>query len=57
MEYNFNYKLKFQVPQPSFAPPKSGVRTRCPSNAHTVHVWLSHSARAVRVWLTHGLLT
>ena len=68
MEYNFNYKLKFQVPQPSFVPPKSGARARCPSGAHAVHVWLTHSVRGARlassrcassspvvcVWLAHG---
>ena len=54
MEYNFNYKLKFQVPQPSSAPPKLGVCARCPSDAHVVHVWLSHSARLARPWCTSG---
>ena len=49
MEYNFNYKLKFQVPQPSSAPPKLGACARCPSGVHAVHVWLTHSARGVRL--------
>ena len=54
MEYNFNYKLKFQVPQPSSAPPKSGVRVRCPSGAHAVHVWLACGARVVPIWCARG---
>ena len=55
-----NYKLKFQVPQLSSAPPKSG--------AHAMPIWCAHSAclarplcvlctsgpLAVRVWLAHG---
>ena len=48
MEYNFNYKLKFQVSLHLHH--LSQVRARCPAGAHTVHVWLVLSVRAVRVW-------
>ena len=48
MEYNFNYKLKFQVSLHLHH--LSQVRARCPSGAHTVHVCLVLSVRAVRVW-------
>ena len=68
MEYNFNYKLKFQVPQPSAAPLKSGARAmpiwcvrgaclarpRCPSGSPAVPVWLTCGARTVHVWLARG---
>ena len=36
MEYNFNYKLKFQVSRHLHH--LSQVRVRFPSSAHTVHV-------------------
>ena len=65
---NFNYKLKFQVPQPSSAPPKSGAlampiwyahgaclaRPQCASGPLTVRILLARGARAVCVWLACG---
>ena len=49
MEYNFNYKLKFQVSLHLHH--LSQVRARCSFGVHTVHVWLTLSALAVRIWL------
>ena len=46
MEYNFNYKLKFQVSLHLHH--LSQVCARCPSSAHVVHVWL---ARGLLTWL------
>ena len=41
-----NYKLKFQVPQPSSAPPKSG--------AHAMPIWCTHDACLTRPQCTRG---
>ena len=63
-----NYKLKFQVPQPSFAPPKSGARAipvwcargaclACPQCAHDARLARSRCASSspmVHAWCASG---